>query len=209
MDRGAWQATVRGATQSPTWLRRVGTQAHKACSVLTWYTYVLCSDYHGRAFKIYSLTLFQVYNAVLSSIISLPPWIPRTDLSCNWKFAVSGLRCKSLFRVRLIFCEWCKVLVQSLSHVWLFTTPWTAAHQASLSFTISQSLFKPLSVEPTMPSNHLVFCCPLLLPASVFPSIRVFSIESALHIRWPKYWSSNFNVSPSSEYSGLISFRMD
>ena len=85
-------------------------------------------------------------------------------------------------------------------------TPWTAACQASLSFTISQSLFKLMSIESVMPFNHLIFCCPLLLP-SVFPSIRVFSSEPALHIRWPKYWS--FSISPSNEFSGLISFRID
>ena len=99
--------------------------------------------------------------------------------------------------------------VQSLSHVWLFTTPWTTAHQASLSITNSPSPPKPMSVESVMPSNHLILCCPLLLLPSIFPSIRVFSNESALHIRWPKYWSFIFNISPSSEHPGLISFRMD
>ena len=88
-------------------------------------------------------------------------------------------------------------------------TPWTAAHQASLSFTISQSLLKPMSIELMMPSNHLVLCHPLLLLPSVFPSIRVFSIKLALCIRWPKYWRFSFSISPSSEYSGLISFRID
>ena len=88
-------------------------------------------------------------------------------------------------------------------------TPQTAAHQASLSITNSQSLLKLMSIESVMPSNHLIFCCPLLLLSSIFPSIRVFSNESALHMRWPKYWSFSFNISPSSEYSGLISFRMD
>ena len=99
--------------------------------------------------------------------------------------------------------------VQSLSHVQLFVTPWIAAHQASLSFTISQSLLKLMSVESVMPSNHLILCCPLLLLPLIFPSIRVFSNESLLHIRWPKYWSFSFSISPSNEYSGLISFRMD
>ena len=88
-------------------------------------------------------------------------------------------------------------------------TPWTAAHQASLSITNSQSLLKLMSIALVMPSNHLNLCRPLLLPPSVFPSIRVFSSESALRIRWPEYWSFSFNISPSSEYSGLISFRMD
>ena len=98
--------------------------------------------------------------------------------------------------------------VQSLSCVQIFTTPWTAAHQASLSITSSQSLLKHMSIKSVMPSNHLIHCHPLLLP-SIFPSIRVFSNESVLCIRWPKYWSFSFNISPSNEYSGLISFRID
>ena len=88
-------------------------------------------------------------------------------------------------------------------------TPWTAAHQASLSITNSQSLLKLMSIELVMPPNHLNLCCPLLLPLSIFPSMRAFSNESALHIRWTKYWSFSFNISSSNEYSGLISFRMD
>ena len=101
------------------------------------------------------------------------------------------------------------VVVQSLSRVQLFVTPWIAAYQASLSFTNSQSLLKLMSIELVMTSNHLILCHPLLLLPSVFPSIRVFSHESALHIRWPKYWSFSFSISPSNEYSVLISFRMD
>ena len=99
--------------------------------------------------------------------------------------------------------------VQLFSHVKLFVTPWTAAHQASLSITNSQSLLKFMSIESVMPSNHLILYHPLLLLLSVFPRIRVFSNESVLHIRWPKYWSLSFSISPSNEYSGLISFRMD
>ena len=99
--------------------------------------------------------------------------------------------------------------VQSLSHVQLFVTPWTAKCQASLSIAKSLSLLKLMSIESIMPSNHLVLCRPLLLPPSIFPSIRVFSNESVLHIRWPKYWSFGFSISPSNEYSGLISLRMD
>ena len=95
----------------------------------------------------------------------------------------------------------------SCSVVSHFAIPWTAACQASLSITNSQSLLKLMAIESVMPSNHLILCCPLLLPPSIFPSIRVFSNESAVHIRWPKYWS--FSISPSSEYSGLISFRID
>ena len=101
------------------------------------------------------------------------------------------------------------IVVQLLSCVQLFVTPWTAACKASLSFTISQSLFKLMSIESVMPSNHLILCCPLLFPPSIFPSIRVFSNESALHIRWPKYWHFRVSISPSNEYSGLISCRTD
>ena len=91
----------------------------------------------------------------------------------------------------------------------VFATPWTAAHQASLSITNSRSLFKLMSIESVMPSNHLILCHPLLLLPSVFPSIRVFSNESVLRVRWPKYWSFSFSISPSNEYSGLISFSMN
>ena len=99
--------------------------------------------------------------------------------------------------------------VQSLSHVQLFVTPWTAAYLASLSFTVSQSLLKLMSIELMMSSNHLIPCCPLLFLPSIFPSFRVFSNKKALRIRWPKYWSFSFSIHPSNEYSGLISFRID
>ena len=99
--------------------------------------------------------------------------------------------------------------VQSLSRVWLFVIPWTAACQVSLSIANSRSLLKLMSIESVMPSNHLILCRPLLLLPSIFPSIRVFSNESTLRIRWPKYWSFSFNISPSNKHSGLISFRMD
>ena len=99
--------------------------------------------------------------------------------------------------------------VQSLSHVQLFVTPWTVARQVSLSITNSQGLLKLMSIKLVMPSNHLILCHPLLLLPSVFPSIRVFSNESVLHIRWPRYSSFSFSISPSNEYSGLIPFRMD
>ena len=97
------------------------------------------------------------------------------------------------------------IIVQPLSWVWLFEIPWAEAHQASLSFIISQSLLKLMSIESVMPSNHLILCRPLLL-SSIYPSIRVFSNETAFHIRWPKYWC--FSISPSNEYSGLIPFSM-
>ena len=115
--------------------------------------------------------------------------------------------------------KWCLIIslfslnqfssVQLLSRVWLFATPWSAALQASLSITVSRSLFKLISLESMMPSNCLTLCHPLLLPASIFPSIRVFPNESVLCIRWPKYWSFGFSISLFKEYSGLISFRMD
>ena len=100
-------------------------------------------------------------------------------------------------------------LVHTLSYIQLFATPWTATHQASLSIIISQSLLKLMSIESVMPSNHLNLCCPLLLPPSVFPSIRVFSSEPVHRIRWPKYRSFSFSISPSNKYSRLISFRME
>ena len=100
-------------------------------------------------------------------------------------------------------------LVQLLSHVWLFETPWTAANQASLSIINSQSLPKLMFIESAGPSNHLILCPPLLLLPSIFPNIRVFPNESVLCIRWPKYWSFSFSISPSNEHPGLISFRMD
>ena len=99
--------------------------------------------------------------------------------------------------------------LQLLRYVQLFEAPWTAAYQASLSITNTQSLLKLMSIESVMPSNHLILCHPLLLSFSIFPSIRAFSKESALLIRWPKYWSFSFNISPANEHSGLISFKMD
>ena len=101
------------------------------------------------------------------------------------------------------------IVIQSLSCVKLFATPWTAAHQASLSFTISWSLLKLMSIESMLPSNHLILCCPLLLLPSIFPRLRVFSNESVLCIRWSKYWSFSFSISPSYEHLGLISFSID
>ena len=99
--------------------------------------------------------------------------------------------------------------VARCTHVWVFATPWIAAHQASLSITKPQSFLKLMSIKSVMPSNHLILCRPLLFPPSIFPNIRVFSRESVLRIRWPKYWSFSFSISPSNDYSGLISFRMD
>ena len=117
---------------------------------------------------------------------------------------------KTVIYFYLFFLLWIliKAVVQLLSHVWLSATPWNVACHISLSFTISWSLLKLLSIESVMPSNHLILCCSQLLP-SVFRSIRVFPNESAFHVRWPKYWSFSFSTSPSNEYSGLISFRVD
>ena len=115
----------------------------------------------------------------------------------------------SIFAWKIPWKERSLSLVQSFSHVLLFATPWTVAHQASMSITNTCSLLKLMSIESVMPSNHLILYRPLLLTPSICPSIRVFSNESALRIRWPKYWSFSFSISPSNEHSGLISFRID
>ena len=116
---------------------------------------------------------------------------------------------KHIFTLNIVCLEIQSIVVWSLSCIWLFVTPWTVACQATLSFTVSWSLLKFMSIESVMPSSHLVLCHPLLLLPSIFPSIRVFSHETVLRIRWPKYWSFSFSISPSDEYSGLMSFRID
>ena len=123
--------------------------------------------------------------------------------------SVSPITVPSAFSVKPVFSVYIIVVAQSLSCVRLFATPWTAAHRASLSFTVSQSLFKIMSTELVMLSNSLILCQPLLLLPSIFPSIRVFSNDSALCIKWPKYLSFSFSISPSNEYSRLISFKTD
>ena len=129
---------------------------------------------------------------------------PTTDwMTCNI-FPLSPVACFYFFICAMDFSS-----VQSLSHVWLFATPWAAALQASLSITNSRSPPKPMCIESVMTSNHLILCHPLFLLPSIFPSVRVFSNESALCIRWPNYWSFSFNISSSNEHPGLISFRMD
>ena len=136
-------------------------------------------------------------------------WDQSTALQIIWNHKASCWQDKFLLSMNLTTQDRTSS-VQSLSHVWLFVTPWTAAHQAFLSITTSRSLLKLMSIEPVKPSNHLILCCPLLLPPLIFPSVRVqFSKESALRIRWSKYWIFSFSLSPSNEYSGLISFRMD
>ena len=126
-----------------------------------------------------------------------------------WCAAVHGVTTLEWVAISFSSAWKWKVKVKTLSHVQLFVTPWTAAHQASLSITNSRSLLKLMSVELVMPSSYLILRHPLLLPPSIVPSIRVFSNESVLHIRWPKYCSFSFSISPSNEYSGLISFRID
>ena len=134
----------------------------------------------------------------------------------NWAKELNGhsprkthMRLTNTWKVMLSIAHYQSSSVQSLSRVQLFVTPWTAARQASLSITNSWSLLKLMSIKSVMPSNHLILCRPLLLLPSIFPSIGAFSKESALHIRWPQYWSFSFSISPSSEYSGPISSRMD
>ena len=126
-----------------------------------------------------------------------------------WRLEVSRNHMGALDFQKPEICGYKIVSVQSLSLVSLFVTPWTAACQAFLSFTVSQSLLKLMSVELVMPSKHLILCLPLLLLLSIFPSNRVFPKELSLHTRWPKYWSISFSISPSNEYSGLTSFRID
>ena len=135
--------------------------------------------------------------SIMHWIVSNPTWFFINVYSCF------------IINILLGTFLWLIVDVQLLSCVRLFVTPWPAACQASLSFTVSLSLLKLMSIESVMASNHLILCCPLLLLPSIFPSIRVFTNESALHIRWPKYWSFSFSIRTSNEYSGLISFRPD
>ena len=127
----------------------------------------------------------------------------------SMRSSISSRSTVSCLDSSLLLVHFFPISVQFLSCVQLFATPWTAAYQASLSITISPSILKLLSTESTKPSNHLILCCPFLLLSSILPSIRVFSTESVLCIRWPKYWSFNFSINPSSEYSEMISFRMD
>ena len=148
----------------------------------------------------------------LGSIMSIG--FPRTVDYPPPRCSVLDLTQKSKTGTSQLEATYCTVLncfssVQSLSHVPLFATPWTAARQASLSITNSRSPPKPMSIESVMPSSHLILCHPLLLLPSIFPSIRVFSNESTLRIRWPEYWSFSFSISPSNEHPGLISFRME
>ena len=152
--------------------------------------------FHFGLFLLLCLQIRSLFSFAMSSL----PLIP-SDVFFSSDTVVDISRCLS--------CSVQFSSVQSLSHVWLFVPPWTAAHQASLSTTNSRSLLKLMSIELVMPSSHLILCCHLPLLPSIFPSIRVFSNQSVLHIRWPKYWSFSFSISPFNEYLGLISFRMD
>ena len=129
-------------------------------------------------------------------------------LSLGWSKSSFGFFCKKLWNTSAVFSKMFFSSVQSLSHVWLFVTPWITAHHTPLSITSSLSLLKLMPIESVMPSSHLFLCCPLFLLPPISPSIRVFSNESTLLMRWPKYWSFSFSISPSNEHPGLISFRI-
>ena len=151
-----------------------------------------------------------ISHLTLKPFIHLLPWFPKTiyRIFLNHIFFLFTHLPRTFYQ-EVMRPALYKVSVQSLSHVQLFVTPRTAALQASLYITNSWNWLKLMSIELVMPSNHLILCHPFLLPPSIFPSIRVFSNESVLHIRWPKYWNFSFSIHPSNEYSGLISFRMD
>ena len=159
---------------------------------------------HGVAKRWTWLSDWTELNLYYFSTVAMPTYIPTNSVGgFPFLYIISSIYFLKATKHH-IFSS-----VQLLSHVQLFVTPWTAAREASLSITNSRSPPKPMSIELVMSSNHLILCRPLLLLPSIFPSIRVFSNESALHIRQPKYWSFSFNISPSNEHSGLISFRMD
>ena len=160
----------------------------------------MVSKYKTAAFCLYCWWFF---SSTISHLVSLLQSVALLAFSLNASLCMPAVVLYTTVFLTVLFSS-----VQSLRGVRLFVTPWNAAHQASLSTTNSQSPPKPMSIESVMPSNHLILCRPLLLPPSVFPSIRVFSNESPLHIRWPKYWSFSFSISTSNEHPGLISFRM-
>ena len=180
-----------------------------------------CPTIRMEITKNYDVLLF---SCEVVSNSSVNPWTVPTRHLCPLDFPGknTGVRCHfhskgssrlglspCFLHCRQILYHWATSSVQSFSRVWPFMTPWTAAHQASLSITNSRISPKSMSIKSVMPSNHLILCHSLLLLPSIFPSIRVFSNESALHIRWPKYWSFSFNISPTNEHLGLSSFRMD
>ena len=203
MDREAWRAAVHGVTGSQTqlsdWIELMCSVAQLCltlCDPVDWSQAGCCVQEILQARKLKWLDISSSRGPYLtqgSNHISYISCIGRQILyhCVSWEVVVVV------------------VVVQPLSHVWLFAIPWTAAHQAFLFITNSQSLLKLISIESVVPSNHLILWGPLLLLPSIFPSIRVFSNESALRIRWPRYWSFSCSISPSNEYSGLISFRID
>ena len=154
--------------------------------------------HHGNVICIHCLDVMHLYITIMGDFYK-----GHSLKKSNWKCGYSINKSYSKPVIRNLSS------VQLLIHVWLFVTPWTAAHQASMFITKYGSLLKLMSIGSMRPSNHLILCCPLLFPPSVFPSIRVFSNESVLCIRWPKYWSFSFSICPSNEYSGLIFFEMD
>ena len=169
---------------------------------------------HGMKLQLATVVAVLIRNSILTAFISLSHFLtplcflgPTHKETACVRIFVSGSASEETQIKTPCMCS--SSSVQSLSCVRLFTTPWTSACQASLSITNSLSLLKLLSIVSVMPSNHLILCHPFLSSPSIFPSIRVFSYESALGIRWPKYWSFSFNISRSNEPSGLISFRMD
>jgi len=168
-----------------------------------WYSYTIWHDHYDKCN--YQLSPYKVI-AKLSTIFSM------LYTSSRWPFlyleVCTAFLTSSCHLMVSGSSKWFASSVQSLSHARLFVTPWSAAHQTSLSFTNSWSLLKLMSIESMMPSGRLILCCPLLLLPWIFHSIRVFSNELALHIRWTKYWSFSFSISPFNEYSGLTSFRM-
>ena len=212
-DETRWRKTekdgmLRDQLPCSTHSLRHSTRQMDTLTITLWLGEALCDP----APVLWPSILWDPRLEVMSSRNLLPQLLLNTELDVLWKvfdlYWISiTLHCKGMFQASLFHHE--VVVVQSLGHVQLFVTPWTAAHQASLSFIISQSVLKLMSIESVMPSNHLILSHPFLLLLSIFPSIRVFSNESGLHIRGPKYWSFSFSTSPSNEYSRLISFRIN
>ena len=219
--RGAWWATVQRVTKSQTWLN---THTHT-------HTHILVAEHGLHMHRLQGLwcmdlvTSKHVWPSKTRDWTRVPcigRWIPNHGItrevqrSCPFWGVNSQMKNAAKFNVNdrlsldygiVIISQFS--LVQSLSRVWLLVTPWTAARHTSVSITKFPSLLKLMSIKLVMPSNHLILCHPLLLLPAIFPSIRVFSNESVLHIKWPKDWSFSFNISPSNEYSGQISFRID
>ena len=199
MDREAWRAAIHGVAES--WTRQ--SDSTELISLLDALDISCCQDNVLCAAHLYP-TLRNPADHLLC------PWdFPGKNTRVGFHILLQGISPSQPASQPVCPVNNQLSSVQSHNRVQLFATPWTAACQASLSITNSRSLPKLMSSEPVMPSNHLILCCPLLLLSSIFPSIRVFSNESALRIRWPKYWSFSFNISPSSEHPGLITFRMD